>query len=399
MKILILNHNLRERGTYFRARKIAQGLHARGHEVTFVCAGTGWYRARVTERTERWIQWETGSWTTLHFEEGYSPVGLLQRLAGLNQHWDLIYTFSHFPADQWTARWLRSRGVFWMTDWCDLWNSQQGGLHDWRNWSEPYPDFMHGWRGRIARANFRWEDRLEASAAQRADAVSIIVRPMRRFTRKLGIPDDKVLHLVSGSDTENIAVRDRVECRRALNLPQDRPIIAYIANVTPDNEILERALRRVWQHLPNAVVISAGPRWFSPDGFLDKQVLWGRLRDYGRVPFSEIPYYLGAADVCAMPMRTLPFNECRWPNKFGDYLAAGRATAANDLGDPAAIIRKYGAGAAGEELGEALLTILNNPDQRFQMEQKARKVAENALSWTGQIDRLVHFLHRRGIKV
>ena len=63
MRILVLNHNLRERGTYFRAREVARGFHERGHDVTFACTGQGYYRARSVERRERWHHWESANWS------------------------------------------------------------------------------------------------------------------------------------------------------------------------------------------------------------------------------------------------------------------------------------------------------------------------------------------------
>jgi glycosyltransferase involved in cell wall biosynthesis len=310
MRILVLNHNLRERGTYFRAREVALGFHRLGHDVTFVGTGHGYYRARTVERRRRWHHWESANWSLLREGgEGFSPLGMLQRLGGLRRRrWDLVYTFSHTPIDQGTARLLRRPGTFWMTDWCDLWNSRAGGMHDTRHWQKPLPDFVQGARGAIMQLSYRFEDLLESGAARDADAVSIIVSPMRVYTRKLGIPDERVLELVSGADLGHITPLDRRECRAALGLPEDRLIVGYVANATPDNRQLEEAMRRAWTAFPNLLLLSVGPRWYPPDGFLAKAVQEGRMVDYDRRPFAEIPRYLGASDFLVMPLRDLPFK-------------------------------------------------------------------------------------------
>lgn len=404
MRILVLNHNLRERGTYFRAREVALGFHRLGHDVTFVGTGHGYYRARTVERRRRWHHWESANWSLLREGgEGFSPLGMLQRLGGLRRRrWDLVYTFSHTPIDQGTARLLRRPGTFWMTDWCDLWNSRAGGMHDTRHWQKPLPDFVQGARGAIMQLSYRFEDLLESGAARDADAVSIIVSPMRVYTRKLGIPDERVLELVSGADLGHITPLDRRECRAALGLPEDRLIVGYVANATPDNRQLEEAMRRAWTAFPNLLLLSVGPRWYPPDGFLAKAVQEGRMVDYDRRPFAEIPRYLGASDFLVMPLRDLPFNRCRWPNKFGDYMASGRATATCDVGDMGEVIRRHGVGVAGQPdegagLGEAIVALARDAELRRTCGENARKAAESELSWEGQMGKLCAFLKGRGV--
>jgi glycosyltransferase involved in cell wall biosynthesis len=403
MRVLILNHNLPERGTYFRARRVAEGLHARGHEVTFVCSGNGWYRSRTRERGERWKHWESPSWAPLHFEEGLSPLGLLARALRLRRKWDLVYTFSHFPVDQWTVKLLGRHAHFWMTDWCDLWNSREGGLHDWRLWSRPLPPWTEGWRGKLTQASYRLDDRLEASAARQADAVSIIASPMRRWTRRLGVDDSRVLHLVSGADTQGITPQDRDYCREKIGLGKVRHCAGYVANVSPDNRQLEKALRMVWDAEPGLVLISVGPRWFESDGPMAPYLRSGQLVDFGRQPFRDIPFYMGAADFLVMPARDVPFNQCRWPNKFGDYMAASRATATTAVGDMGRVVRRYKIGVAGspspDGLADAMLKLAHDPQMRFACGANARRTAETAFSWDRKIHRLVKFLHSRGVQV
>lgn len=402
LRILILNHNLPERGTYFRARRVAEGLHARGHRVTFVCSGTGWYRPRTIERRRRWEEWHSPSWAPFHLEEGASPLGLLLRAARLRGPWDLVYTFSHFAVDQGTARLLRGSCGFWMTDWCDLWSSRAGGLHDWRLWARPLPPILSGWRGALTRLQFRLEDGLEKSAPCQADGVSIIARPMRAYTRRLGVADDRVLHMVSGADTQAIRPQDRHQCQQELQLTGRDPVATYVANVTPDNRQLEHALALLWEEFPNLRVLSVGPSWFHETGVLARAIRNGHLLDFGRQPFSRIPVFLGAANVLLMPIRNLPFNRCRWPNKFGDYMASGRPTATSPVGDMGWTVERHGVGAIGAEptgegLAEAAAQLLRDPARADAAGQAARTAAETTFSWERQLEALVAFLQRHGV--
>ncbi len=402
-RALILNHNFREQGTWFRARRIAEGLHRRGMDVLFVYTGEGWYRPRRTESSPGWEAWETASWS-FRREPGHGsyPLALLQRLAIARGRFDLVYTFSHFPADQGVVRLLRPRTRFWLTDWCDLWNSTGGGLHDTRYWNRPLPPYLSGPRGLFVRTAYRLEDAMESRAVLDADAVSIIARPMRRRTRALGIPDRRVLHLPSGADTETIRPLPAGECRAALGLPEDALVVGYVASTTLDNRQLAAAMRIVWERQPRLVLLSAGPQWHSGDPVLRRAQSEGRFRHLGPRPFAEIPRVLGAADILVMPLSDLPLNHCRWPNKFGDYLAAGRPVATTRVGDMGRVVEHHRTGTAGppsaEGLAKAILSLVKNPELRRQCGEDARAFAEKHLDWEHQIDRLLAFLARRGLR-
>lgn len=402
MRTLVLVANPPERGTWFRARAIARGLRARGHDVTFVCTGAGYYRPRLIGRATRWHEWGSPSWQPLHPVEGNSALGFLHRIVRLTRPWDFIYTFSHHPIDQGPARILRKSGAFWMTDWCDLWNSRRGGLLDRRHWADPDAPVTRGWRGLLLPHQYAFEDLCEATAATDADAVSIIASPLQRETRRLGIPPPRVLHLVSGADTRRIRPLDRTECRNALGLPHGVPVAGYIANYTPDNGMLRRAVQQVWRHHPGLVILSAGPRWYEPHDAIGRARAAGRLVDLGLRPFGDIPTVLGACDFLLMPLSDAPLNHCRWPNKFGDYLASGRPTATTAVGDVGAVLRHWNVGRAGAPtaggLAGAMMELLSlSPQERALLGREARRLAESRLGWDGRLKRLIRFLRQHGL--
>lgn len=402
-RALILNHNLREQGTWFRARKVAEGLHRRGWDVTFVYTGAGWYRPRRVESEPGWTAWETASWARVR-EAGHGayPLGFPQRLAICRGRYGLIHTFSHFPPDQGVARLVRLRGGFWMADWCDLWNSREGGLHDISLWRKPLPDFLRGLPGAHLRAVYRIEDALEAGALTGADGVSVIASPLRERALRLGVPSRHILDLVSGADTGAIRPLPPGECRRALGLPEDALIVGYVANTTPDSVQLAGAMAHVWRADPRVVLLTAGPEWDPGSPLFRRAARAGLYRHLGPRPFGEVSGILGAADILAMPLRDVPFNHCRWPNKFGDYLAAGRPVATTAVGDMGRLTERHRTGIAGEATAEglagAILALAASPGLRTECGRNARAHAERFLNWDRQVDRLLAFLRRRGVR-
>ncbi len=289
-----------------------------------------------------------------------------------------------------------------MTDWCDLWNSRSGGILDTREWGDPLPEWIKGFKGKLVRNSFKREDRLEKNAVKEADATSIIVSPMRRYTRLLGVSDSNVLRYLSGCDTENIDVLDPQDCRKALGLKSDRLMMGYVANTTPDNQQLLGALKIVWEEFPDLEMISVGPSWYGSSQVIHSAIKRGVFHDFDRQPFARIPLYLGASDFLVMPLTDRPLNRCRWPNKFGDYMASGRGTASCDVGDMGAIIRKYQVGACGEPssqgLASAILELARNREMRELTGQRARWIAEHKISWKQSFKKLRKFLHEHGLE-
>ena len=75
MRLLFLNHNLREHGTYFRAFHLARELAALGHDVTLWTASEEhWYRA-PREQLDGVRIVETPSWNPLIDREALGLEG------------------------------------------------------------------------------------------------------------------------------------------------------------------------------------------------------------------------------------------------------------------------------------------------------------------------------------
>ena len=244
---------------------------------------------------------------------------------------------------------------------------------------------------------------LEEQAALGANAVSIISSPMREFTRRLRLNDEQVLLLRSGAGIPG-SLPDRARCREELGVPSDALVLGYVANITPDNRLLEGAFDIFREKFPVAVLLSAGPTWFSEDGPVARAAEAGLVKDLGRIPFAGIGRVLAASDFLLLPMRDVPFNHCRWPNKIGDYLAAGRFIAATRVGDAGRAVGRWKAGAVGEPTAEglagAMMELAAIPDRERQaLGHRAREVATGELSWNRRLRRLIRFLRKRGLEL
>jgi glycosyltransferase involved in cell wall biosynthesis len=392
-RILILNHNLREHGTWFRARKVAAEFHRLGWRTELVTTGQGYYRPRRLCDGPVPV-WETPSWTpTHHLDEGWSPLGLAVRLASALSSRDIVYSFSHHPVDQYPARLARLRGALWLCDWCDLYGG--AGINA---MARVRRGPAASWRDRLRDRLDAWDESLENHAARHADVLTVIGGFLRQRALELGRDSATLLHMPSGAELEAIFPVDRAEGRQHLGLASDAVFLGYIANYHPDLELMLETLRLVRRELPHVQLLAAGNPLYVSDDDLQARGLAGSIIQLGRVPFDNLKYVLGAANVLLVPMTDTEFNRSRWPHKLGDYMAAGRAMACTRVGDVADFVDRHGVavGAAPEPeaYARAIVDLLKAPGRADELGQSARRVAEQHFSWRRQVERLLDLSER-----
>ncbi len=117
----------------------------------------------------------------------------------------------------------------------------------------------------------------------------------------------------------------------------------------------------------------------------------------GFVPYEEFIQILAGTDVFVIPLPQQSLNSrARWPNKIGDYMAAGRPTVVNAIGDVERLIREDNIGLLAKpdmsDFAEKIILLLKNPDLAQSLGHNARKAAEEKYSWTIMAQKLEEFL-------
>jgi glycosyltransferase involved in cell wall biosynthesis len=397
MRILFLNHNLREHGTFFRAFHLARELATFGHGVTLVTQSLDhWYRMRE-EALDGVRIIETPSWNpVVARDDGWGPLDIAVRLGiVLREPFDLLYVFAHPPNVYLPMRFaqaLRRKPV--AVDWCDVYRD---GIFPLR---EEIRAYRHeaGWKLAVQRGCERIESRLERRIVRKADGVTVISKNLADAARNAGVSEGRLLHYPSGANLDAIAPRDKSECRKSLGIEHSGPLLGYIANYNPDERFFLASLARAMRRHPNAQLLSAAPP-FTPS-LVKQNGLEGHLIELGRLPFAKMTDVLGASDLLLLPLERNASNVGRWPNKFGDYLAAGRPIVTNRVGDvPDYFPPEDSPEAIGsvsdpdpEAFGEAIADLLDQPERWDVMGASARHIAETQLDWNVLARRVDVFL-------
>lgn len=397
MRLLFLNHNLRERGTYFRAYAIGRELVAMGHDITLLTASPDHY-FRANESFEGGVRIvETPSWNPfVNRDDGWGPIDTLYRVGRvLLQPYDLLYAFAHPPnvfLPAWFMKTWRSRPL--VTDWCDLYGEgifpQRESLRQWQK--------DEGFRLRLQRRAEKMEERLETRLPAMSDGVTVISTVLEEKARAFGLPEERILRYPCGANVRDFFPLEKSNCRKELDIKGPGPFLAYIANYNPDEIFLLDTLERVFQRYPQARLLSTAPPFSSTQ--VAARGLEKHLIQLGRQPFNRLKIVLGAADLLLLPLEDNLSNRARWPHKFGDYLACGRPIAGNFVGDVALYFPLPESNAAigiaapcvSDRYADAICYILSRPDRWDHMGANARAMAEEQLDWKRLAGPLESFL-------
>ena len=376
MRLLFLNHNVRYGGTYYRAMPMAVQLAKRGHELTLLTVSPE-HRWRPTwSRVDGVRLGEMPNLGQSFSGEGYGPLDNVLRLAhSLGRRYDLIHMFGHKPNASFPGFAGRVLGSRLIADWADWWGGP-GGINDVPKRRVP--------------AVGRFEEWWEIQSKLCADGVVTISTVLQQRALEIGCPPARVVHVPTGAATDRIHPLPRAEARQRLGIPVDRRMVGFIGMGQGDLDIIMRAQ----QQLPKVWLMVVGR---SNPGVLEQAAAYGvadRLWQTGFVSDSEVSTYLSCADVMCLPMADRASNRGRLPNKMLDYLAVGRPTVANPIGDVRAIIEGHRVGLLARDddaFAQAIATLLDDQSLSMEMGLTARRVAETVYAWPTVLGRLEEF--------
>ncbi len=386
MKILLLNHNVVERSTFYRAFYFGRELADWGHQVTLATISHRNLLRPVVGVREGVRIIETPDLGISLARTGWDPWDTAWRVARfLGERPDLAHGFDCRPVVLGPSLALKALArTPWVSDWADWWG--RGGAISLRK----------SWIGRVAFAPF--ETFLEERFRHLADEVTVTSRALAERALGLGIPRERVHYIPSGANVRTIPVLDRGTCRAELSLPSDAPIACFMGFVQYDLALAVRAFAVARQSVPDAILLLVGPRNREAEGLIAELGLSAAVRSTGALPFVRVPVPMGASDVLLLPYSNTLTNRARGPIKLGDYLAAGRAVLANPVGDLVEVFQADEVGVLApdnaESYGAALACLLKDRDRTARMGQTSRKVAEEKYAWKRMSERLLEVYER-----
>lgn len=377
MKILFLTYEAKEiGGSYLRSLSLAQGLVKLGHDITL------WTSAKKRSLLPK-VSFENGvrviesiGLFPYRFRKGgYDPFDIIFRtIVIFFSNCSIIHSFNHRPAATWPAcfKSIFFRKTKWFLDWADLWG--KGGIADRR-----YGPF------RFITSNVdHYSERLFIKLPFAITAISDDLVRKAVLIRK---SKSHVYFLPVGANIDFIKPIPKLEARKKLRFPLKENLLVYLYVGTYDDELLLKTFNELKKIRKDTSLMLLGPK--LPIFHKQKKVI-----NKGVVSRELLPWYLAAADIMLLPFANKEINLGKFPNKLGDYLAAGRPIVANPTGEVKKILEKEKIGVLVSEepslFAKGISGLLDKPKSMERLGQNARKVGLK-LSWVSVAKQLEGF--------
>lgn len=228
---------------------------------------------------------------------------------------------------------------------------------------------------------------LEKRLPHSADLVIIVDDHKRQFCREIGIPDEKILLIPNGTDTEKFRPdTPRGELPAGICSKKDR-VIVFVGRLNKYYriELLIEAVPAVLNRHPDAkfLLVGDGDDVQNITARIARNNLSGSVFLTGYRDPDDIPGLLSCADVCVFP---LPDSSAL---ALYEYMACGKPTVLpgsstgimgtrNDI-LPDDCILKVANTSSG--LAEGINTLLQDCAMREEMGKRARRFVEMNYSW------------------
>ncbi|MDX1412983.1 MAG: glycosyltransferase [Candidatus Promineifilaceae bacterium] len=181
-----------------------------------------------------------------------------------------------------------------------------------------------------------------------------------------GLREDNIEVLPNGVNEKLFFPRERKAARKQCKLPQDRPIVVFVGQLIERKGPL-RVLEAIqpWPEV-GAVFLGQGPQ--VPRG---PQVLF-----QGAVAHEDVPIWLSAADIFVLPTLDEGCSNAILEALFCGLPIVSSALPFNHdiLDDQVAILVDPG---NVTEIGQAVFSLVNNPEQRTSMHMAAMEHSRN----------------------
>ncbi|MFH1423751.1 MAG: glycosyltransferase family 4 protein [Candidatus Nealsonbacteria bacterium] len=226
----------------------------------------------------------------------------------------------------------------------------------------------------------------------------VITQKLKDLFIEKGIPESRILVAADGVDLEKFGIKEaKEECRRKLNLPQDKKIVLYTGHLYKwkGAEVLLKAAPEIQSVL---FVFVGGTKRDVADFKKHAEDL-NNVLIVGHRPYAEMPYWLKSADVLVLPNSGKEEISKYWtsPMKMFEYMASRRPIVASGLPSVREILNETNAVLVEPDNPEALARgikeILQNPQLPDKVSDRAFQDVQQ-YAWPERQKKILNFIHK-----
>ncbi|MFA5012846.1 MAG: glycosyltransferase [Ignavibacteria bacterium] len=216
---------------------------------------------------------------------------------------------------------------------------------------------------------------------------------------KAGIKESNITIIHGGADIDDISFYEDTKYKKQYGIPNESLTFCIIGINDSELEGL-RSFINVMSEFRNKEQIN----WFSigENLTLAQKIKYGisdNYYEYGWIDYRKDSKLLSCADIFLLIKKDNVENKAGWPNKTGDYLAAGRPILVNKFGNINPYIEKYSDAFIvvennEESIKDRIKYILENRNNLSKRNTYCRDIAEKYLSWDAKAEELDEFYER-----
>lgn len=246
--------------------------------------------------------------------------------------------------------------------------------------------------------------RLYSFFLKRVRGIVVITQKLGEFFAIRGIDKAKLLVLPDGVDLAEFDVkntREQHDDRKKLGLPLDKKIILYSGHLYAwkGAGVLLEATRR-FSEADNLQFIFIGGTEKDVKEFNQKSLGLNNIMIVGHRSHSEIPFWLGAADVLVLPNSAKEDISKFWtsPMKMFEYMASSKPIVASDLPSLREVLNENNSVLvepdSPEKLAEGIKKILDNPELSGKISGQALRDVQK-YSWSNRAKNILWFYQKK----
>ena len=238
----------------------------------------------------------------------------------------------------------------------------------------------------------------ETSMSRLANVTVVASDFIRNFSRNIGVPENRIFYAPTVADTELFHPElNGSEVRKRYGL-DGKKVLLYVGNlfsgngVKVENIVYAAALLKEKVSEIKVMILGDGDlvRKDGKDGPLIRLTRELGLEDTiiftGNIPYSQVPTYVAASDLCLALFPINVITLAKSPLKVYEYMAAGKPVVVRAVGECVRCVRHGETGFLvysddPVEYSRTIGTVLENEHLLKQTGQAARRDVETTFSW------------------
>ena len=243
--------------------------------------------------------------------------------------------------------------------------------------------------------------RYNLATADRVICVSDCART--RLVGTWNVPVAKTVVLANGVDTTRFqpdaAARSEVRAASGMEIGT---LIVFVGNFYPWHDVatLLSAFALVLRTHPDArlALVGEGPQWQAAQRHAAELGVTHAVRFAGSVAHAGVPRLMAAADIAVAPVPAMQRNLWLSPMKLFEYMASGTAIVGSNVGQIAEVLDHGRNGLMvppgdAVALAAALAGLIDDPAWRSTLGRQAREDAVRKHSWGQRVADLEHLFN------